>query len=751
MKKFGFLGAFLSVLFLLAFFLISSKNVYAQTVPVASCYTLQPIAGIGQPVRWYASYSGGLDYLGNPSTSPYFIWSGSDINNTGTTSSIFNINYYSAGQKNMSVTYSTFYRDPVFPHSVIGISVGQDCSNTVNVATSTTPTISTLSPNPASIGSVISVIGTNFTPNENSVSVICPGGRSGATLIHSPDTRTLQFLLSPLTSTSSLLSYPLSCTVTISNTLGTSTHAAFTIASPIPPPNPCFSFAKNLQLGQRSADVAALQTFLVAKGFPISDLLVSRGSPKGYFGMATFEALKLYQASVGIPATGFAGPLTRASINSQSCNPQAAPNATITTRRNAASPEANTLTAGQRDVTLALVDFMAGGASSSPISKIEIASDSSRATSNITNIRIYDGATLIGSASGLSRGSLYAERWVNVNNLTLPLNTWKTLRVVADIASTTTRGIIRLGIVGLDFSGTRPDMSGLPIFGGLMNISPVASPASLDVTSISSDITVVNQPSIGDTAVARFRLRLDNIGGSDIFVSKIASTAYRYIVERNGEVVRDPVTTATIVAMEQNTSDTSNAFIMQAGHSRTFDFTVSMNNSQGISGQYRMKIDRIYYGTNAGNLSDMRISSGLGNLVTSYVALTGVATTTPNPAPTVTVTVSPESVSVGGQATVSWSSKNATSCSFSPEFAEKDDSAESWSGHVGPVELTGSITGPITSKATLSVICTGPGGTGTGGAVITPTQSVTSSVRGYSLSSAIWDAVNEYFEKAGAR
>lgn len=97
----------------------------------------------------------------------------------------------------------------------------------------------------------------------------------------------------------------------------------FNIAFPVTPV-PCYTFSTNLQLGSRGADVAALQTFLVAKGFKISDLSVGRGSEKGYFGRSTFEALKKYQESVGLPATGFFGPLTRAKVNADCSNPSPA-------------------------------------------------------------------------------------------------------------------------------------------------------------------------------------------------------------------------------------------------------------------------------------------------------------------------------------------------------------------------------------------------------------------------------------------
>jgi uncharacterized surface protein with fasciclin (FAS1) repeats len=64
----------------------------------------------------------------------------------------------------------------------------------------------------------------------------------------------------------------------------------------------------NLTIGSHGDNVVALQTFLESKGY----LIMPENTPKGYFGNLTKMALKKYQAEVGVPVTGFFGPLTRA-------------------------------------------------------------------------------------------------------------------------------------------------------------------------------------------------------------------------------------------------------------------------------------------------------------------------------------------------------------------------------------------------------------------------------------------------------
>jgi len=75
-----------------------------------------------------------------------------------------------------------------------------------------------------------------------------------------------------------------------------------------------YTFNSNLTVGSTGPDVVALQTWLVANGFNIPSI-ASGAAAKGYFGSQTQAAVKSYQASRGIPNTGFVGPLTRGALN----------------------------------------------------------------------------------------------------------------------------------------------------------------------------------------------------------------------------------------------------------------------------------------------------------------------------------------------------------------------------------------------------------------------------------------------------
>lgn len=77
-----------------------------------------------------------------------------------------------------------------------------------------------------------------------------------------------------------------------------------------------FSFTKNLKQGMDDSDVARLQQFLGTHGFPVAQTgWGSINQPATLFGVKTVKALKRYQASIGLPATGYFGPMTRASVN----------------------------------------------------------------------------------------------------------------------------------------------------------------------------------------------------------------------------------------------------------------------------------------------------------------------------------------------------------------------------------------------------------------------------------------------------
>jgi len=74
------------------------------------------------------------------------------------------------------------------------------------------------------------------------------------------------------------------------------------------------SIDSNLKYGATGGEVNELQDFLIGKGF------LSVSSPTNNFFSLTLKAVIAYQGSVGLPTTGFVGPLTRTKINAELAN-----------------------------------------------------------------------------------------------------------------------------------------------------------------------------------------------------------------------------------------------------------------------------------------------------------------------------------------------------------------------------------------------------------------------------------------------
>jgi peptidoglycan hydrolase-like protein with peptidoglycan-binding domain len=75
-------------------------------------------------------------------------------------------------------------------------------------------------------------------------------------------------------------------------------------------------FSKNYQLNDRSEHIRSLQRLPNAQGFVIAQSGAgSIGNETPLFGLHTYQALKTFQSTRGLPSTGYLGPPTRAFIN----------------------------------------------------------------------------------------------------------------------------------------------------------------------------------------------------------------------------------------------------------------------------------------------------------------------------------------------------------------------------------------------------------------------------------------------------
>jgi len=116
--------------------------------------------------------------------------------------------------------------------------------------------------------------------------------------------------------------------VSTSSIVATTTRTNIPTTTITPPSNnpvlACYVFSNNLGNRSTGVDVVALQTWLIENGFDIP-LITVNGVKKGYYSSNTAAAVRAYQLSVGLSATGVFDPATRQKVN-ESCGNAQFPN-----------------------------------------------------------------------------------------------------------------------------------------------------------------------------------------------------------------------------------------------------------------------------------------------------------------------------------------------------------------------------------------------------------------------------------------
>lgn len=128
--------------------------------------------------------------------------------------------------------------------------------------------------------------------------------------------------------------------------------------------------------------------------------------------------------------------------------PAAASYGTLSAGLDPSSPVAGTVTAGQTGVTFARVRFTATGGPVN-LTYVGAGSNSANAISSLSNIRVYNGSTLLGSAGSLTAGGVTGAQ-ANVffnQTVSIPSGGSVVLTYVADVASSA-NGALDLGLSG---------------------------------------------------------------------------------------------------------------------------------------------------------------------------------------------------------------------------------------------------------------------------------------------------------------
>ncbi|MDD5146554.1 MAG: Ser-Thr-rich GPI-anchored membrane family protein, partial [Candidatus Pacebacteria bacterium] len=144
---------------------------------------------------------------------------------------------------------------------------------------------------------------------------------------------------------------------------------------------------------------------------------------------------------------------------------------TLNVSLDATTPPASNIVAGQTNITFAKIKLTAGPSSVNNFNAIQVGSDSVNASNYLTNIRVFDGVTQLGTAAmTLANNGSYYYSWISVSGINIPAYSSKVLSIVADVKSQIS-GPIRLGITGLNFNYPGTSVTGLPIYGFGMTIT----------------------------------------------------------------------------------------------------------------------------------------------------------------------------------------------------------------------------------------------------------------------------------------
>lgn len=294
---------------------------------------------------------------------------------------------------------------------------------------------------------------------------------------------------------------------------------------------------------------------------------------------------------------------------------------TLSASLDAVSPITSTLSTPQSNITFAVIDLTAGSNPLSNMNGIQVGSDSLNAPS-LSNIKVYDGTTLLGTAPSLVNNGSYYYQWINVSNVNIPANTTKQLRITADVTSSllSTSTSIRLGITGLNFNSPGASVTGLPVYGMGMYFMPAGSTVNCPVgftcvststpgVQVSNATATLGNPTVGTNGVissypVSFSYTL-TAGNQPIYESDNFVSALRFI--SSGLAGYPPLTNVVanpnFLAGDNNVPTIEGYYIIPAGTSRTFTWSGLISSSIATSnGTQSLGVSGIYYGTTPTNM-----------------------------------------------------------------------------------------------------------------------------------------------------
>ena len=453
---------------------------------------------------------------------------------------------------------------------------------------------------------------------------------------------------------------------------------------------PCYQFVTNLTIGSTGADVVALQKLLISKGFSLPSIQAGFAQ-YGYFGVETQSAVKKYQASVGIEATGYLGVLTRASLNACSGSVPIG-SATLRVSASDRTPKSRLVVANmgsaenQYDqLSVLAFDVKADGDSVMLETVIvDLISVTKYGRATAPTAYLYDGSTQIDSTSIINGRAVFT----NVD-LSIGRDQTKTYVVKVDIVNASqhqvafTASVDASQFVVSAGSGNYLNKIGTAI-GGTFEVRDYGP----EITLVSKSITTsdTSQPSVS-VATARFNVKIRAVGG-DIMFGTVASTsplapASSFVVYANGVPTAIPIANKAVSYETSSsgflTDGLTNSFILQENNEITISivFRFVGRNADGSyfpGGSYAVSFDQIHWSgmietpqSNMNGKTDIITDmNGDADWRTSYVFLPGNGSDSQQPSVNLKVNGSSGPLTVAPLSTLNfswtWTSANFDRC-----------------------------------------------------------------------------------------
>jgi len=243
------------------------------------------------------------------------------------------------------------------------------------------------------------------------------------------------------------------------------------------------SFTRDLSQGATGADVKCLQVILNSDAATkiASTGAGSPGSESTYFGALTKAAVVKFQnkyaSEVLTPAgltagTGYVGAKTRAKLNTLISGGTVVTPGAVLVALAPTTPAASAVAQGSADVAFSAINFSAG-AQAYTVNTIVITRSGVSVNADVTNLKLYDGATQVGSTQALNSATNKAT-FTNLN-WTVAANTVKTLTVKGTVGTNAGDSIV-LGIASAsDIAATVALTGTFPIYGNPKTLAGTSS------------------------------------------------------------------------------------------------------------------------------------------------------------------------------------------------------------------------------------------------------------------------------------